>query len=146
LVEALLEEEEDLGGKKQQVEVDRPASSVVGGTRPGRPRRYSRGRTAGTAAGAQDLGDWALLWPTGVAAAGAQDLMQGSIDLATRGRRERGRMAIQKFFESIDQGYISPSNDLLGCRNSASTSYISGRREYISTEIDASFSSGFLFI
>jgi hypothetical protein len=99
-----------------------------------------------TAAGARELGDWALLWPTGVAAARAQDLLRGSIDLATRGRREQGRMAIQKFFESIDQEYISPSYDLLGCRNFASTSYISGRREYISTEIDASFSSGFLFV
>jgi hypothetical protein len=141
LVEALVEEEEDLGGKKQRGEGDRPASSAAG-----RPRRYYRGRTADTAAGARDLGDWVLLWPAGVATAGAQDLLRGSIDLVTRRRRERGRMAIQKFFESIDQGYISPSNDLLGCWNFASTSYISGRWEYISTEIDAAFASGFLFV
>jgi hypothetical protein len=58
--------------------------------RPGRPRRYSRGRTAGTAAGARDLGDWALLWPTGVAAAGAQDLLWGSGDAGKKGTRKDG--------------------------------------------------------
>jgi hypothetical protein len=62
-------------------------------------------------------------------------------------------MAIQKFFESINQGILVllaifwavgillPWSYIGGW-----LSYISGWREYISTEIDAAFSSGFLFV